>query len=474
MTGNATNDLVCAILNFRIDSTAPSFRFVDRLARENFWSLAYAEKVVQEYKKFLALAAVLPHSVTPSEDVDQAWHLHLTFTDSYWRRLCQETIGRPLHHHPTRGGETEKAKFVQAYEGTLEAYETMFQTAPPKDIWPPSQQRFANVGASRWIDTSGYWVLNKRSVRRTAGSCCLMTAVLGGTRQLHTFAFQNMDGPTYLSHYAAWSVVCIALSLLIRTLWSRVDPHDVPVVDNPIEVALLANGPSRAILAALAALIHRRSLIADDGQSLATLVRGEATPGSHSRLEQRLYEAVDPENGSNIDHVIRTAESEANLIRDHLREQTLIPPDPSEPWQRRGIPWCIMAALAVAGLARISEGISREKPVTWLVMMLIGVLTVWYFLCRRGRRTPKGNAAYANVLKRTSELRDQTRQDTSSLTTADFTLLVAIEGLRPLVGYDDTFVHVYRRAVESSAGDGGCGGCAGCGGCGGCGCGGCG
>lgn len=75
-----TDHQVQAILNFRIDNGNPPFRFVDRLARENSWPLVYAEKVVQEYKKFLALAAVLPHGVTPSEDIDQVWHLHLTFS----------------------------------------------------------------------------------------------------------------------------------------------------------------------------------------------------------------------------------------------------------------------------------------------------------------------------------------------------------------------------------------------------------
>ena len=42
-----------------------------------------------------------------SEQVDAAWHLHLTYTRSYWDRFCKETLGQPLHHDPTRGGPAE-------------------------------------------------------------------------------------------------------------------------------------------------------------------------------------------------------------------------------------------------------------------------------------------------------------------------------------------------------------------------------
>ncbi|MEK6230809.1 MAG: hypothetical protein N2A42_03075 [Luteolibacter sp.] len=33
-----------------------------------------------EYKRFVALAMLAGHPVTPSEEVDQAWHLHLVYT----------------------------------------------------------------------------------------------------------------------------------------------------------------------------------------------------------------------------------------------------------------------------------------------------------------------------------------------------------------------------------------------------------
>ena len=82
---------------FEIDDGPAEFPFAARLARDNAWTGAFAERVVVEYRRFLHLMMVAGHPVTPSDQVDQAWHLHLTYTHSYWERLCGETlVGRDL------------------------------------------------------------------------------------------------------------------------------------------------------------------------------------------------------------------------------------------------------------------------------------------------------------------------------------------------------------------------------------------
>src|SRR5687767_62987 len=71
--------------------------FAERLARENGWSMVHADRVTREYKRFCFLAATAGHPVTPSDAVDQAWHLHLTYSRDYWQRFCPEVLGRALH-----------------------------------------------------------------------------------------------------------------------------------------------------------------------------------------------------------------------------------------------------------------------------------------------------------------------------------------------------------------------------------------
>ncbi|HYE77596.1 MAG TPA: hypothetical protein VEI97_06395 [bacterium] len=121
---------------FKFDDGNPQLSFVGRLARENGWSTVHAGRVVEEYKRFLFLAMAGGHMVTPSEAVDRAWHLHLTYTRNYWERLCGEVLEHPLHHEPTRGGAEESAKFKDLYTKTLASYRRLFGEEPPADIWP--------------------------------------------------------------------------------------------------------------------------------------------------------------------------------------------------------------------------------------------------------------------------------------------------------------------------------------------------
>ncbi len=91
------------IRDFGLDDPGAAFTFSERLARENGWSLTYSLRAVAEYKKFMFLLCTLPHPLTPSEPVDQVWHLHLIYTQSYWIDFCERTLGRLIHHHPTQG-----------------------------------------------------------------------------------------------------------------------------------------------------------------------------------------------------------------------------------------------------------------------------------------------------------------------------------------------------------------------------------
>jgi hypothetical protein len=48
------------------------------LARDNGWPREFTRRVVEEYKRFMFLTTVADHVVSPSEAVDQAWHLPRT------------------------------------------------------------------------------------------------------------------------------------------------------------------------------------------------------------------------------------------------------------------------------------------------------------------------------------------------------------------------------------------------------------
>jgi hypothetical protein len=162
------------ILSFSIDDSPAELTFADRLAQENRWSRSFADRVILEYKRFVILAMSGSEQVTPSQQVDEAWHLHLTYTVSYWERMSP-LLPRPLHHHPTKGGTKESSRFLNQYARTLELYEETFGEAPPQDIWPFPEIRFA----PRAVPTSGEtWQIRKSAVRGLISgfALCLVAA----------------------------------------------------------------------------------------------------------------------------------------------------------------------------------------------------------------------------------------------------------------------------------------------------------
>jgi hypothetical protein len=153
-------DLWHRIEAFELDDPHAALTFTDRLARENGWPLGYSLRAVHEYKRFMLLLCVAAHPLTPSDQVDQVWHLHLLYTRSYWEDFCPRVLGRPVHHGPTRGGTRQQAQFTDWYEQTKQLYAQTFGHPPPADIWPGSAERFADINFQR-VNRGRYWLLPK-------------------------------------------------------------------------------------------------------------------------------------------------------------------------------------------------------------------------------------------------------------------------------------------------------------------------
>ena len=130
---------------YDLDSPSVSLPFSARLARENGWTLEFSRQAIEEYKKFIYLICVSNETLTPSQEVDEVWHLHLVYTRGYWDDFCAATLGREIHHTPTEGGAAEDAGFRYAYQRTKERYVEEFDTEPPSDIWPTPELRFSEA-----------------------------------------------------------------------------------------------------------------------------------------------------------------------------------------------------------------------------------------------------------------------------------------------------------------------------------------
>ncbi|MEM9300389.1 MAG: hypothetical protein AAGA64_18680 [Bacteroidota bacterium] len=194
------------ILNFELDDEDSDFTFSQRLARDNKWSHEFSKSVILEYKKFIYLCCVGSGEITPSDSVDQAWHLHLTYTRSYWVDMCKNTLGMNVHHNPTKGGDNERKRYSNDYDALHGAYLREFEVEPSKVIWPGNEERFSNVNFKR-INLSDYWLLRKPNLRHPA----IIVVVL----PILTLLFIQSDKPI---PWGSLIVIVILLLFVARTI----------------------------------------------------------------------------------------------------------------------------------------------------------------------------------------------------------------------------------------------------------------
>ena len=186
-----TDPLWEKLTRFELEKLGGSVTFADRLANENCWSKNFALRVIGEYRRFLYLAARAGHRVTPSTVIDEAWHLHLLYTESYWDDLCATVLERPLHHGPTKGGVAEEEKFRSWYQRTLTSYRRIFGEDAPADIWPNGRTlRGGRRKRHRLVDSANYIVLPRPNVRHISRAAVLVAVGVvfaGAARRDATF-----------------------------------------------------------------------------------------------------------------------------------------------------------------------------------------------------------------------------------------------------------------------------------------------
>jgi hypothetical protein len=152
--------------------------FTRRLARDRDWSLVFARGAITEYRRFCFLAVTAGESRTPSEQVDEVWHQHLTYSRDYWDVWCADVLRVRLHHDPTRGGPAEQRRYRAQYASTLAHYETVFGP-PDACYWPASHERFRGRPRFRTIDADRCIVVTRPGL---AGLRTLIGGRPGGAR----------------------------------------------------------------------------------------------------------------------------------------------------------------------------------------------------------------------------------------------------------------------------------------------------
>jgi len=478
----ADSSLWARLESFDLDGTA-SFSFTQRLARENNWTQSFAQRVVLEYKRFVFLAATCEHPVTPSDEVDQAWHLHLLYTRSYWDGLCGQVLGFPLHHGPTQGGAAEGKKFGDWYSRTLQAYQAAFTTAPPADIWPAAAVRFGEAPHFRRINLRRHWLLPRPGwpfrINSRLGLALLATLLLVSCTARLPLNPLNWYGTDFLILFWTLGVVLLTLAFWLRSQASGPADEFQGQPLSVYEVARLANNGRRVADGALAALVYEGKLELVGHQK----IQRTAAPPPTDPYERSVWNLVTDSGWSDLEAVRQQAsrpviQSLQELDSSLMHKGLLLPPQRRQQLNR--LPFFTALALGAFGLAKVCVGVMRHRPVGYLLISLlllaaVAGLSLYHYSSWKTRRG-------ARVLRLAEE---EVRADhyRSALSGRMVALSVSLFGLSELSKLGlESMATMFRPPNDSgtgmssdgsssssdsgSSGDSGCGS-SGCGGCGG-------
>ncbi len=480
-------ELYKRIQAFALDRPDSQLSFSQRLAKDNGWSLGYTQRAIEEYKKFIFLAVAAGHPVTPSDQIDQVWHLHLTYTRLYWQEFCPKILQTTLHHEPTRGGSSEQLKFGSWYSKTLESYEQFFGHIPPIDIWPKPKDRFGRDLHFIRINTQQSWVLSKPN---------FTVSVKPQLRKIGIFTFlaflslmitgcqiisqipnpMNFTGPEFLTFYIFLVVMGIALAAWLRFSLCLVSANINQQPDlNTYEIAFLAGGNHRLIMAAITSLVKQGYVEvlkekSPFGRTQSKLVVTGKIDAIADPVEKAVAQDILATDGA-IEQVFQNSTGMKDSIRSRLEQLGLFPSD-AQALKAQIYPSLIVVILLGIGLCKMAVGISRDKPVGLLLICIFGLLVLGARFFVKPQRSRYGEIIFKDLRNRLQHLKTANSSD------SELVLAVAFFGATVLMA-DMALADLYQMltptAVASSGGDGGSGGSdgdsdGGCGGCAGCGC----
>ena len=108
-------------------------RFIEALSSEYAWTEGFSRKVYEEYLKFIYLTTISSSPLTPSVQIDKVWKFHLGYSESYWHKLCENILKKPLHRHFT--SDFNKGVEKDFFQDAQRLYLQEFKEEPPLLIW---------------------------------------------------------------------------------------------------------------------------------------------------------------------------------------------------------------------------------------------------------------------------------------------------------------------------------------------------
>jgi uncharacterized protein (TIGR04222 family) len=260
----------------------------------------------------------------------------------------------------------------------------------------------------------------------------------------------DWQGPEFLSLYVPLLIGGFLVALLIRHLLrlpaggpmylsKRTDPYEVAALD----------GRDTLIEAVVGALFHRNALRLE-GRRIAT---GDALAADAAPVERSVFECAatgDMTLGALRRALIHDIEnyrrrlSQKGLVLDEFRARPL-----------RLLPSLVYGAILLLGVAKIFMGLSRDRPVMFLVLLVpLGALGL-LVLGRRPWRTRLGDTTLKALREEHQALRTTATAGDSSGTLDGRELALAVGLFGPAMLVPLGYSHLRRTLHPTSSGSSG-------------------
>jgi uncharacterized protein (TIGR04222 family) len=228
---------------------------------------------------------------------------------------------------------------------------------------------------------------------------------------------------------------------------------------DPYEVALL-HGLRHFRDAVAASLIHRGVFRVEGNELLAS----KTPPLDMTPLERNVLRASGRQPLSPA--LLATAlEPEAARVREQLIQKGLLISKDQDRETRR-TPLILFGLVLALGVAKTVVGLSRDKPVSWLIFLLVVGFIGWALIAKQKRgRTPLGDMVLADLATEHAALRTTAAAEGSlpTLSGTEVALAVALFGTTALASTQMMPLRQYLQPMSpatstSGGGDFGCGG----------------
>lgn len=447
------NDLLWDKLkDYTFDKPNCEYSFSIRLAYENCWTENFVKGAIQEYKKFMYLAATYDEMVSPSEIADKVWHQHLIFSKSY-QEFCS-ILGKQIQHIPSTHHKDEFKNFKEAKERTEKLYHENFGEMP-KEYW-----KYSTMLESFQLKQSGFNV--SRITKLVVAASVLL---LFG---LYFIFRETISGVENDQFYVIYFVI-ILLSLTILYRFNTLEKKEfvkavwnqslIKNLSRPEIIYLIFSDVSHAITLSVDELIGKQIIQINDDKTLSVKDFRENLKEEEIQLLLQI-ESFGKIHFSYLKACLlskpfyKNPSQSIKLIKNHLLQSEIF-------IKIFSVNLIVCSVLIIPGILRLATGISHEKPVAYLCVFLLLMMTAAFFHLKNLSQKVIVNL-FENKFTAGQKSSESEDLDFEFAYLAPLLMTTNIASANSSVFSDS--VTDFGSSHDSSCGGSSCGSCGGCGG----------